>query len=788
MVAGRRFYASAPGQPRVRRATDVLLLAGSVLGVVGLIAAQPPGPFERALARFLAAFPDWLTPGWNFLVALLGLWLVIMLVAPLFSHRPRITLEALGAIVLAAVLALLAARLATGHWPGFDQSSALSARLRFPAVRLAMAAAVTAVANAHLAHRARVTSRWLLGLGAAGAVLAGRTGVTGTAAAILIGLAAGAAIRLLLGTSAGRPSIEDVSAALTDFGIEAHDLEPAEGQTAGAFLVRGRDAEDGELEIKVYGRDAYDNQLVAKAWRTLWYRDGGATIGLSRAYPAEHEAFLTMLAREAGVPTLEVVTAGLTAAADALLVLRSAGRALGSLTEAELDDRLLHECWAVIATLGRARIYHGHIDPSTVRIADGAVVLGDFAGGTLAQDSEGVLIDQAQLLVATATVAGTERAVAAAVTGLGKDRVTGLLPYLQQAAFGRSLRHAAKAAGIDLDGLRDAAAAAVDEPVPEPVRLQRVTWGTVVQLALLVFAAAAVLSFVSGVDLTQLREDVRDASWAWIVAGAILAQLPRLTQAVSTLGAIPADVPLGPVYVLQLATSYLNLALPSSFARMAVNVRFFQLVGVPPAVAVTSGAIDSFVGNAVQAILLILLLTFSEATLTLQLGTPPTPGIRHVLILLIAIGVVVLAAAFLKVGRLARARVREFISVSVPQIRAAIASLRRSQKLAQLILGSVATEVLFAIALGMFARALGYPLSIANLLVINMSVSLFSSFIPVPGGIGIVEGGLAVGLTAAGVAESAAFATALLYRIATFYLPPIWGWFALRWLRHNHYL
>jgi glycosyltransferase 2 family protein len=150
--------------------------------------------------------------------------------------------------------------------------------------------------------------------------------------------------------------------------------------------------------------------------------------------------------------------------------------------------------------------------------------------------------------------------------------------------------------------------------------------------------------------------------------------------------------------------------------------------------------------------------------------------------------VVVLAAAFLKVGRLARARVREFISVSVPQVRAAIASLRRSQKLAQLILGSVATEVLFAIALGMFARALGYPLSIADLLVINMSVSLFSSFIPVPGGIGIVEGGLAVGLTAAGVAESAAFATALLYRIATFYLPPIWGWFALRWLRHHHYL
>ena len=104
------------------------------------------------------------------------------------------------------------------------------------------------------------------------------------------------------------------------------------------------------------------------------------------------------------------------------------------------------------------------------------------------------------------------------------------------------------------------------------------------------------------------------------------------------------------------------------------------------------------------------------------------------------------------------------------------------------LLGSVATEMLFAIALGMFARGLGFPLSLAELLVINMSVSLFASFIPVPGGIGIVEGGLAVGLTAAGLPESAAFATALLYRIATFYLPPFWGWFALQWLRKNRYL
>ena len=91
--------------------------------------------------------------------------------------------------------------------------------------------------------------------------------------------------------------------------------------------------------------------------------------------------------------------------------------------------------------------------------------------------------------------------------------------------------------------------------------------------------------------------------------------------------------------------------------------------------------------------------------------------------------------------------------------------------------------MLFATTLGLFARALGFPLSIADLLVINMGTSLFSSLIPVPGGIGVVEGGLVVGLSSDGMTQSAAFATVLLYRICTFYLPPIWGWFALRWLR-----
>jgi glycosyltransferase 2 family protein len=36
--------------------------------------------------------------------------------------------------------------------------------------------------------------------------------------------------------------------------------------------------------------------------------------------------------------------------------------------------------------------------------------------------------------------------------------------------------------------------------------------------------------------------------------------------------------------------------------------------------------------------------------------------------------------------------------------------------------------------------------------------------------------------------DDAALATALLYRIATFYLPPVWGFLAMGWLRSNDLL
>ena len=254
---------------------------------------------------------------------------------------------------------------------------------------------------------------------------------------------------------------------------------------------------------------------------------------------------------------------------------------------------------------------------------------------------------------------------------------------------------------------------------------------------------------------------------------------------VSTRGSVPVSMPFGPVYAMQLATGYMNVALPSSLARMAVTVRFFQRQGLTAPTAVSSGVIDSVAGTFVQGVLLGVLLIFSESSLPLDL---PAPSGGLLVLLFVLVGALVACVLVAVLVRRLRDAIRDRVRRWWPEVRASLAALRASHKLALLLLGSLATELLFAIALGLFARAFGAHVALNELLVINIGVSLLASFIPVPGGIGVAEFGLSIGLTSAGIAPEAAIAAVLLYRAATYYLPPVWGFPAMLWLQRNRYL
>ena len=67
--------------------------------------------------------------------------------------------------------------------------------------------------------------------------------------------------------------------------------------------------------------------------------------------------------------------------------------------------------------------------------------------------------------------------------------------------------------------------------------------------------------------------------------------------------------------------------------------------------------------------------------------------------------------------------------------------------------GTVASELLYALALGATCLAYGVDLNLAQLVFINTAASVLSSVIPVPGGIGAAEAALSTGLITMGVDE-----------------------------------
>jgi glycosyltransferase 2 family protein len=128
----------------------------------------------------------------------------------------------------------------------------------------------------------------------------------------------------------------------------------------------------------------------------------------------------------------------------------------------------------------------------------------------------------------------------------------------------------------------------------------------------------------------------------------------------------------------------------------------------------------------------------------------------------------------------------------LPQIKSALAGIwsvaRVRRKRVELFGGNALSEVTYSISLGATCLAYGVHLNLAELVFVNTAASVLSSLIPVPGGIGAAEASLSAGLIAVGVDESTAFAIALTQRLCTFYLPPIWGFFSLRWLSNRGYV
>ena len=667
--------------------------------------------------------------------------------------------------------------------------------MHFPVLQIALFMAVAMAALPYLARGLQRLIELFIALVALASAVGGHGLPLNVLGSLAIGWGVAAVVRLVFGSPLGLPSAADVRMLLEELGIRASNVHPVTRQVWGvakyeATETRQADSPGQRIAVEVYGRDAADAKLLTKAGRFLLYRDSGPSLIITRLQQVEHEAYLTMRAAQVGVAVPEIVAAETAGPSkDALLAYRlPAGTRLSEAEATDISDATLDDLYRQMLALRRARIGHGAISGDVLLVDPTAeiVVVAEFRNAATSASPDQLDRDLAGALAATAVAVGAERAADAAARCLTPDMLEGALRHLHKPALDPALGRSLRGRRGLLEDVRQRAAAAGSIDVPTLVEPRRVSWPTLIMIIGTLIGGWALIGVL--IDVSKSFDTVIGAQWLWVIMALVLAQLAYVASGVEVIGSVAGPLPFARAVAVEIANSFSALA-GGTAAVFATRVRFYQQQGYDATVALSSGAIMTSSSWIAITVLFLVSLPFAWGTIHLEV-TPESGGNSKLvwIILAVVVAVAVAAGLLLAVPRLRRLAADKLR----PKVRDVWGNLKQvvsnPRKLVLLVGGSFAAELLVAMALSVSLRAFGDHLRLPTLIVVITLAGIIAGIAPSPGGMGVVEAGLILGLTAAGVSEADATAAVFIQRLFTSYLPPIWGWIALAWMRKRDYL
>jgi glycosyltransferase 2 family protein len=770
----------------MRRPSDVFkAVLGLFLGIWAAVNVESISSWAEALTELVQASPSWVI-----LLLEIGyaasLFYVVVVFGALVTggreRRPALRDLAIAGVT-AAVLVVILSFIINAAWPYVLPEIGLEDPTpRFPVLRVAMVTAILVVVGPHVTRPLRRFGWLAIAATAIASISLGYGTPTHVIGSFGVGLFSAGLLLAIVGSPRGYPDPESVAAALAGLGVPVHSLEPAPYQTWGVIRFVGRDGDDRVVDIKVHGRDAVDSRLVAKLWHTLWYRESSTTLGYSRLQAVEHEALITIVADRAGVRVPQLAAVGSPTSEISLISFRGTGIALPEIDPGDLTDEVLIQIWDQVRLMHEGSLSNGSLDTSAVQVGPDGPIITDFALGSLSADDSDQAADIVELLFSAAVLVGEERAVRTALQGLGQERLVAVLPYLQVPAVSPTTRRLTEKPKNLMSSLSSKVTEVTESEMPEPVKLRRVTVRNVIMAALLFLVAWALIPLFTSVDYAEIWAVLESADWPLLVFALIVGHTQFFPQATATMCAVQVRLPFWPLLTLQTASQFVSLAIPSAAGRVAMNTVFLTKFGLTVPVALVQGSIDGFSGFLVQTAILILVMLFGDVDLGIDVDPADLPW-------LLILGVVTLVAIGLVVTVLKIKKLRDRVVPVVIEAWGALKVVLHQPSRAFGLFGSnfVYWNVL-GITLWLTLQAVGTDLSYGSALFAAAGTSLLAGFMPVPGGVGVAEATMTALLVAFGVDQSTAFAVTVAYRVITFYLPALEGFFGARWLGKHGYI
>jgi len=768
---------------RLRRPSDasrlmlVLIAAALVLGMAYFASSAASG-LDQDVFEASNRIPSQFVTLANLLS---GIGVIVFPVAAavdlLLRRQARPLLEALCVLILTFVT-LSALAWVIQQYGGPQLLTALTGRPAPTAVAPLNAVLGSTVAFVTVA-RLMDRTRWAVAAIAisAGIVIASIVGGGITVSALLVtfllGWAAGLATRFALGTMTTRPPGLAVAAALEAAGFPLTVLR-AVFETPSGRHYSATTRSGSRLEVLVLDRDLEGAGLGSALWHRLRVRDQPQPVGFGMRHRLEHAALQSYAAVAAGapVPKLDAVTE---VGPDAALLAysRIEGRTFAEVADSLTDDDLAG-AWRAVRTLHDAHISHRNLSAEHLwRAADGGIWLTGGEHGAVAASDTALRIDCAELLCTLALLTSPRRAVAAGTRILGAERLSRALAVLQPLALTPETRRAIRARRQVLKALQNLLEDLVPEGQVEQINIKRLSLKWIFTIVAGTVAAYLLLAELGQINLVTLFSS---ANWWWAGLALLLSVVTYIGATWTVDGFVPEKLKFRRTLEAQLAASFATLVSPPTLGSVAVNVRYLQKAGVHPALAAASIGVSQIFAF-VSHLLLLLLFAWIAGTRQDVSFAPPAWA-------WFIVGALALAVVGMVVIPIARKWVLRRVMPIFRQVGPRLASLLQDPtKIATGVAGILILNLGYCACLIASVHAFGGEAEWAAIAVVYLAGAAIGQAAPTPGGLGAVEAALAGGLAVAGLDTGIALSATLLFRLFTFILPVIPGWFSFRHLQ-----
>lgn len=769
-----------------RRPTDVFsaVLALVALLITTLVLFATRGYFETlefTLFRLINALPDLLSVPLQVIMQAGSFAAVpIVMLMALLLGRPLLLRNLMVSGVLAWFLNKVVKVLVDRGRPEDILESVIirgstQEGLGFPSGHVTIAAALATVASPYLGKWSRIALWLLVALVGLGRMYVGAHFPIDVVGGIALGILIGAAVNLLMGVPHEDLSRRFIEDAFREFGITLSEIKPVSADARGSVPYFARATTGERYFAKLVGAEQRNADFLFKVWRSLILKNVVNTAPfLTPKQQIEHEAYVTLLAKEHGVCVSDIIFSKRISDEYALLVQRQvAGTPLDECPADSLDDALLAQLWEQVRLLHDALIAHGDLRLANLLLdEEGRAYLIDFGFADAGASPAVLAQDGAQMLASLAAVVGVERAVASAVRGLGEEAVVAMMPALQPMALSSVTRDYVQEHPDFLEELQTSITEQTGIEAPQEAE-------SVIRInprSLLWLFGLGIGVYLLLPQIGELQEVVR--LWStihpgWLIGGLALSLLSYVAATFSQWGSLRQPISLPKTFIAHFAATFANRFGPRGLGGAFVLTRFMEKSGIRRYQALAALTIKTVMGSLIH--LLGMLATLFFLGQSVAEVADDIEGWQIGLVLLVVLGVV---AYFFGPSERRKKTMRSVRSA----LRDLRAILKEPRKATALVGGAAGTTLAYIGTLAVSLWAVGAPIGIPQVAAVYLAGEIIGSASPTPGGIGVLEGAFVAGLVAFNVPSDQAVAGVLLYRLLTFWLPILPGFVASRYL------